>query len=107
MRGVIGYAVDAQALAHVVEKDIARLYDCLVQIHDAVRALSINPALELPSIECRVRRTKRGEARGRNFVFEHRRGHDDFEDGARRELCLNRAIQQRLSKSSWPRRCSK
>src|SRR5258708_13515493 len=98
MRRVIGYAVDAQALAHVVEKDIARLHDRLVQIHHAVRALSVDPALELPSIECRVRRTKRGEARGRNFAFEHRRGHDDFEDGAPPYLSLNPPIYHRLSR---------
>src|SRR6266404_5868074 len=80
MRCIVGDPVDAEALSHVIEENIARLYDRFMQIHYAVRALSIDPTLELPAIKRCVRRAKRSEACGRDFVLEHSGGHDDLED---------------------------
>src|SRR6266404_303870 len=96
MRCIVGNSVDAEALPDVVEENIARLHDRFVQIHEAVRTLPENPALELATIESGVGRTKSGEAGRGNFVFEHGGGHDDLEYRAGRELCLDCAIQERL-----------
>src|SRR5882762_10032995 len=93
VRGIIRNPVNSQPLPHVIKEDVARLYDRFMQIHEAVRGLSVYPTLELPAVKRRVRRTKCRETCGRHLVFEHRGGHDDFEDGARRELRLNRPIQ--------------
>src|SRR6266404_1455181 len=55
VRGIIRNPINAQALSHVVKEDVARLHDRFVQIHEAVRALPIYPALELPAIKRSVR----------------------------------------------------
>src|SRR5712692_2566362 len=96
MRGIIRNPINAQALPHVVKEDVARFYDRFVQIHEAVRALSVYPALELPAIKRSVRWTKCCETCGRHLVFKHGRGHDDLEYRPGRELRLDSAIQQRL-----------
>src|SRR5882762_2169586 len=67
---VIRKAVNSQPHADVVEKNVARLEDGFVQTHDAVGTLSVNPAFELSSIECRIAWTKRGEILRRDFVFQ-------------------------------------
>src|SRR6266850_7139655 len=58
VRGIIRNPINAQALPHVVKENVARFYDRFVQIHEAVRALPIYPALELPPIKRSVRWTK-------------------------------------------------
>src|SRR6267142_7037134 len=89
VRGIIRNPDNVQALPHVIKEDVAGLHDRFMQIHEAVRGLSVYPTLELPAVKRRVRWTKCCETCGRHLVFKHCRGHYDLEDGARRELRLN------------------
>src|SRR5216684_4133486 len=93
---VIRKAVNSQPHADVIEENIAGLENGFMQAHDAVRAFSVHPALELPSIKCPVARAKRRATFLRDFVFQHSRGGYDFEYRPGRELRLYRAVQHRL-----------
>src|SRR5207244_6969952 len=93
---VIKKAVDAQTHSNVIEKNVAGLENGFVQAHDAVRAFSVHPAFELPSIKCRIARAKRRETFRRDFIFQHGRGGHDLENGPWGKLRLYRAVQHRL-----------
>src|SRR2546421_2601970 len=96
---IVRNSINAEPLAYIVEEDIAGLDDGLMKIHNTMtRSLTEDVTFELPAIKRSVRRTKRGEAGRRNFILKHCRRHDDFENRTGRELRLNRAIQQRLSR---------
>src|SRR2546429_4322855 len=68
---VVGEAVNPEAHSHVVEEDVTRLEDGFVQAHDAVRALPVYPALELPAVKSSVARAKGREAFRRILVLQH------------------------------------
>ena len=56
----------------------------------------VDPAFELAAIKRAIAWAKHAEALRNSFGFVHGGSHDDFEDGAGRQLRLNRAVQQRL-----------
>ena len=63
-------------------------------IHDAVGAFSVHPAFELPPVKRRIPGTKRRKAFRRHLILQHRRRRNNFEHRPRRQLRLNRAVQQ-------------
>ena len=79
------------SFAHVVKEDVARSHDAFVKIDAAVRVIAMKYAAVKSGVTGAVDRV----IRGNGLRFEHGRGHHDFENGAGRELGLNRAIQQR------------
>src|SRR6202140_2505983 len=103
--GVISQAVDAQLHAHVIEKNIAGIENGFAEIHDSMRTFPEHPALELAAVEIGIAGTKRGVTLRRNFIFQHGRSGDDFENGAGSELRLNGTIQhgvQRIVVKAFP-----
>ena len=56
--GVFRHRVDPHAHAHVVKKYVAGLHDGAMQIHHAVAAFSVHPALEHAAIKIRISRDK-------------------------------------------------
>src|SRR6266478_5846086 len=93
---IVRKAVDAQAHSSVVEENITGFEDGFVQSHHTMRALPVNPALELPAIEGGVTRAKRREAFRRIFVLQHSSGGHNFENRPGRKLSLDGTIEQRL-----------
>ena len=86
-------AVDAEHLADGVEKNVAGIDDGFVEIDGAVALRA--PAMKRPAVKFGVAGAVDGGVCGNGFGIQHRRGHHDFENGAGRELRLNRAIEQR------------
>ena len=90
--GVVREAINAQLHAYVVEKNVAGIEDGFTKVDDAVRTLSVDPALKLASVKSGVAGAEGGVAFRGNFVFQHGGGGNDFEDGAGSELGLDGAI---------------
>src|SRR5215471_1236386 len=86
--------VDAHALAHVIEEDVARMHNRVVQAHCTMASFSKHPALELAPVESSVTWTKCRETLRYRLGFQHRRGHHNLEDRAWRKLRMSRAIEQ-------------
>ncbi len=93
---IVGKSIDAQAHSDVVEEDVTRLEDRFVQAHHTVRALPVNPALELAAVKVGVARAKRREIFRGIFVLQHGRSCHDFENRPRRKLRLDCTIEQRM-----------
>src|SRR6202166_1401030 len=103
--GVVSKAVDAQLHAHVIEKNIAGLENGFAKIDHSVGTLSEYPAFELTAVEIGIAGTEGGVTFRRNFIFQHGRSGDDFENGAGSELRLNGTIQhgvQRVVVKAFP-----
>src|ERR1700726_895917 len=91
--GVVSEAVDAQLHAHVIEKNVAGIENGFAEIHYTVGTFPEHPTFELAAVESGIAGTKSGVTFRRNFIFQHGRSGDDFENGAGRELRLDGAIQ--------------
>src|SRR3984893_12807814 len=76
--GVVRDAIDTQQLSDVIKIDVTRMDDGVVQIHFAMRRfLGI---MENAPVKFSVPWAEHLETRGNRFGFEHRRGHEYFED---------------------------
>src|SRR6202030_1486890 len=94
---VIGKSVDSQAHAHIVEKNVARFQNRIMQTQHAVRLRSglrvENIAMVLAPEECAVAGTKRPETFLGNMVLEHRGRCHNLENGTGSKLRLDGAVQ--------------
>src|SRR4029077_15264376 len=93
---VFSDAINSKLFRQSVEEHITRLIDGLADIGGPVNAMFCNyPALEVAPVECCATAAVHMHVFGDAFL--HSGGsHDDLEGRARRELSLDRLIQQRM-----------
>ncbi len=86
--------VDAEALADVVEVDVARALDRVAEVEAAVAA----QALERAAVERRLARTIERRFRRDRAVHQAGNRHDDLERRSRRVRALNQTVRQRAQR---------
>ena len=103
---VVRDVVDPHLVADVIEVDVAGMHDAFVQGHRAVAALL--PALEVVAVELRAARAVDACIVVDRTALQAGQRHQRLEGRARRELRLDRPVQQRVlsgcrqSRSSRP-----
>ncbi len=91
--GVFGDLVDPEPVSHVVEVDVAGLHQPAVEAHGAVAAAQV--ALEVAAVEGGAARAMHREIRIDGAGFESRQRNDGLERRSRRQLRLDRPVEQR------------
>ena len=89
-------ALDLRARGRLRHDTVVATVMANLGFHHAMAALAKHVALELAPVEFRVARAIRGHRLRNRLTLEHRGGHHDLEYRSRRELRLNRTIQQRM-----------
>src|ERR1017187_1956223 len=91
---ILGDAIDTQSVADVIEEDVARLHDPLVQLHGAMATLQMAGIVVV--VECRAAWAVDDEVVVDDAGFEAGQRHHGLEGRSWRLLGLNGAIQQRM-----------
>ena len=92
--GIFRDVVDPHSIAERVEEHVAGLRDRLLQIDRAVAALQV--AFEIAAVEARAAGAAAPGSRREDAVLKPGQRHERLERRSRRQLRLNRAVEQRL-----------